>query len=46
LQDDNTISVDLKDTYKKTYSEEELQLLRKPVKLRWGTRKIWDVLEI
>ena len=34
LEDDNTISVDLKDTDKKTYSEEELQLLRKPVKLK------------
>jgi hypothetical protein len=34
LEDDNTISVDLKDTEKKTYSEEELRLLRKPAKLR------------
>lgn len=34
LEDDNTISVDLKDTDKKTYSEEELQLMRKPAKLR------------
>lgn len=46
LEDDNTISVDLKDTDKKIYSEEELKLLRKPTKLRQGTRKIWDVLEI
>ena len=34
LEDENTISVDLKDTEKKTFSEEEIQLLRKPVKLR------------
>ena len=34
LEDDNTIRVDLKDTEKKTYSEEELRLLRKPAKLR------------
>jgi hypothetical protein len=38
--------VDLKDTDKKTYSEEELQFIRKLFKLRQGSRKIWNVLEI
>ena len=34
LEDDNTINIDMKDTEKKTYTQEELQAMRKPAKVR------------